>query len=40
LRVEVILVRHLHGNVGSEQAQTGSQGQEETYSDAGRHRLG
>ena len=34
MSVEVILVGHLHGKIGAEQAWAGAQGQEETYSDS------
>ena len=43
LRIEVILVGHLHGKIGAEQAWAGSQGQdqgkEETHFDSAEHRL-
>jgi len=34
LSIEVILVGHLHGKIGAEQAWAGAQGQEETHSDS------
>jgi hypothetical protein len=40
LRIEVILVGHLHGEIGAEQAWAGGQGQEETHYESGEHRLG
>jgi hypothetical protein len=40
LSIEVILVVHLHGKIGAEQARATGQGQEETHSDWGEHRLG
>ncbi len=39
LGIKVILVSHLHGKVGAEQAWAGEQGQEKTNSDRGEHRL-
>jgi hypothetical protein len=39
LCVEVVLVSHLHGKIGGEQAWGGGQGQEETNSESGEHRL-
>src|SRR5581483_1272718 len=38
LGVEIILVGHLHGKIGAEQARTGGHGQEKTHSDSGEHR--
>jgi hypothetical protein len=39
LRVEIVLVGHLHRKIGAEQARAGSEGQEDTDSDSGEHRL-
>jgi hypothetical protein len=40
LSIEVILVVHPHGKIGAKQTWAGGQGQEETNSDSGEHRLG